>query len=126
MIPFSSAPTHLPASVCASFFKPHILSAKSLFLVHRHRSFIGLPRHIRETCYSLGLRHRGHVHFLVPTKETIGKLVTIKNLVRIKFLKNGPFPANLLAQWSGYRGFPTARGYILEQAPPFADVPFIA
>ena len=121
MVQSPSAPFKLPPEVCKYFFKPHVLQAKELFIVQRHRSFIGLPQRFKESCITLGLLRRLQTHFIVPTTQNIGKLVEIKNLVKIRYIKNGPFPPNLLAQWSGYRNLPTFKGYIIEKTSPYCS-----
>lgn len=86
----------------------------------RHRSYIGLPERFKATCYALGLYRRFHTSLILPTAVNVGRLLTIKNLCKITFVKNGPFPQDMMKLWLEHRDVPASRGFYVEKTSPFA------
>lgn len=96
-----------------------VLSAKSLLIVTRHRSFVGLPEGIKNSCMSLGLRHTHHTCLLIPSPYVLGNLAKIRNLIKLEYVDKGPFPKETLRFWMNGRGERAPLGFYLESKGPF-------
>ncbi|KGG51508.1 hypothetical protein DI09_338p10, partial [Mitosporidium daphniae] len=91
-----------------------VLAAKKLFVVTRHRSYVGLPKDIKDACVVLGLKHTHHSSLLIPSPYVVGNLAKIRNLIRIEYIDKGPFPKETLRFWMNGLGQRAPLGYYIE------------
>jgi large subunit ribosomal protein L30 len=80
------------------------------YRVRAIRSLIGLPRRLRETYYTLGLKRRGSVIYQRVSPGAAGQLMKIKELVNVQLVER----ALTSKQEKGLRK--TKPGYIVEKA----------
>lgn len=96
-------------------FPQSILQAKNLFVVTRKRSYIGLPKKYKDACYALGLKKLQHTNLLCPTKDVVGNLAMLRNLITIRYVEGGPFSYNTLLSWLNGRNKPAEDGFFVEK-----------
>lgn len=105
-----------------SVINSYILACKSLFIVTRRRSYIGLPKKYKDACVALGLKKLHHSHLLPPNPRTIGNLALLRNLITIKLVQGGPFPQSVLENWLNGRGVKKDPGFFIESKSGLADI----
>lgn len=57
------------------------------YRVRATRSLIGMPRKLRETFYTLGLKHRGSVIYQKVSPGAAGQIAKIKELVNVQLVE---------------------------------------
>ncbi|KAI5864435.1 hypothetical protein GGS23DRAFT_564372 [Durotheca rogersii] len=105
----------------------------SFFRITLHRSAIGMPRRTRGVLASLGLRKRQQTVFHPVSPEFAGKIMRVKELVRVAEVDRALSPAELRAERAPEPGFwlerpvprspitPVGRDVAPPPAPPAAQ-----